>query len=79
MNLLRTLRINIQLLVNTVSRYLSLRYSFYESLYKKYHWIKPIADRCFNKDYDSHPLRNPSPQAKGKVEKWNNIFLSEFF
>ena len=34
---------------------------FYESLYKKYHWIKSIADRCFNKDYDSHPLRDPSP------------------
>ena len=37
-------------------------YSFYESLYEKFHWIKPIAHRCFNKDYDSHPLREPSPQ-----------------
>ena len=37
-------------------------YSFYESLYEKFHWIKPIAHRSFNKDYDSHPLREPSPQ-----------------
>ena len=37
-------------------------YSFYESLYEKFHWIKPIAHRCFNKEYDSHPLREPSPQ-----------------
>ena len=37
-------------------------YSFYESLYEKFHWIKPIKHRCFNKDYDSHPLREPSPQ-----------------
>lgn len=37
-------------------------YSFYESLYEKFHWIKPIAHRCFNKDYDIHPLREPSPQ-----------------
>ena len=37
-------------------------YSFYESLYEKFQWIKPIKHRCFNKDYDSHPLREPSPQ-----------------
>lgn len=37
-------------------------YSFYESLYEKLQWIKPIKHRCFNKDYDSHPLREPSPQ-----------------
>ena len=37
-------------------------YSFYESLYEKFHWIKPIAHRCFNKEYDSHHLREPSPQ-----------------
>ena len=37
-------------------------YSFYESLYEKLHWIKPIAHRCFNKDYEIHPLREPSPQ-----------------
>ena len=32
-------------------------YSFFESLYEKYHWIKPIKHKCFNKEYDSHPLR----------------------
>ena len=37
-------------------------YSFYESLYEKYRWVKPIKHRCFNKEYDSHPLREPSPQ-----------------
>lgn len=37
-------------------------YSFYESLYDKFHWVKPIKHRCFNKEYDSHPLREPSPQ-----------------
>ena len=79
-------------------------YSFYESLFKRFHWVKPIKHRCFNKEYDCHPLREPSPQrgilimidgnltqfghmcedlginiiaantpqAKGKVEKWNN-------
>ena len=37
-------------------------YSFYESLYEKFHWIKPIKHRCFNKEYNCHPLREPSPQ-----------------
>lgn len=37
-------------------------YSFYKSLYEKYHWIKPIKHSCFNKDYDNHSLREPSPQ-----------------
>ena len=37
-------------------------YSFFESLYEKYHWVKPIKHKCFNKEYDSHPLREPSPQ-----------------
>ena len=37
-------------------------YSFYESLYEKYRWVKPIKHRCFYKEYDSHPLREPSPQ-----------------
>lgn len=37
-------------------------YSFYESLFERFHWIKPIKHRCFNKEYDSHPLREPSPQ-----------------
>ena len=38
-------------------------YSFYESLYEKFHWIKPIKHKCFSKEYDSHPLREPSPQT----------------
>ena len=37
-------------------------YSFYESLYEKFHWVKPIKHKCFNKEYDSHPIREPSPQ-----------------
>ena len=31
-------------------------YSFYESLYEKFHWVKPIKHKCFNKEYESHPL-----------------------
>ena len=37
-------------------------YSFYESLYEKFLWIKPIKHKCFNKEYETHPLREPSPQ-----------------
>ena len=37
-------------------------YSFYESLYEKFHWVKPIKHKCFNKEYESHPLREPSPR-----------------
>ena len=37
-------------------------YSFYESLYEKFHWIKPLKHKSFNKDHESHPLREPSPQ-----------------
>ena len=37
-------------------------YSFYESLYEKFYWIKPIKHKCFNKEYESHPLREPSPR-----------------
>ena len=37
-------------------------YSFYESLYEKFNWVKPIKHKCFNKEYDSHPIREPSPQ-----------------
>jgi len=37
-------------------------YSFFETLYEKEHWIKPIKHKCFNKKYESHPLREPSPQ-----------------
>ena len=34
-------------------------YSFYESLYEKFHWVKPIKHKCFNKEYETHPLRYP--------------------
>ena len=37
-------------------------YSFYESLYEKFHWVKPIKHKCFNKEYEYHPLREPSPR-----------------
>ncbi len=37
-------------------------YSFYETLYEKFNWVKPIKHKCFNKDYETHPLREPSPQ-----------------
>ena len=30
-------------------------YSFYESLYEKFLWIKPIKHKCFNKEYETHP------------------------
>lgn len=37
-------------------------YSFFESLYGKFKWIKPIKHKCFNKEYELHPLREPSPR-----------------
>ena len=37
-------------------------YSFYESLYEKFHWVKPIKHKCPTKEYETHPLREPSPQ-----------------
>lgn len=37
-------------------------FSFFESLYERFHWIKPIKHKAFNKDYECHPLREPSPQ-----------------
>lgn len=37
-------------------------YSFYESLYEKFKWVKPVKHKCFNKEYETHPLREPSPQ-----------------
>lgn len=37
-------------------------YSFFETLYERFNWIKPIKHKCFNKEYESHPLREPSPQ-----------------
>ncbi len=32
-------------------------YSFFESLYERFNWVKPIKHKSFNKDYDKHPLR----------------------
>lgn len=32
-------------------------YFFYESFYEKFNWIKSIKHKCFNKEYESHPLR----------------------
>lgn len=37
-------------------------YSFYESLYERFNWIKPIKHKSFDNNYDSHPLREPSPK-----------------
>lgn len=37
-------------------------YSFYESLYERFKWVKPIKHKCFNKEYNMHPLREPSPR-----------------
>ena len=37
-------------------------YSFYESLYERFKWIKPIKHNSFKKEYESHPLREPSPR-----------------
>lgn len=39
-----------------------ISYSFFESIYEKFKWIKPIKHKGFNKEYESHPLRDPSPQ-----------------
>lgn len=37
-------------------------YSFFESLYEREHWIKPIKHKSYDKDYEIHPLREPSPR-----------------
>lgn len=37
-------------------------YSFYESLYERFKWIKLIKHNSFKKEYESHPLREPSPR-----------------
>lgn len=37
-------------------------YSFFENLYRKEGWKSPIKHKCFNKEYESHPLREPSPR-----------------
>lgn len=37
-------------------------YSFFENLYKKENWISPINHKSFNKSYEMHSLREPSPR-----------------
>lgn len=36
--------------------------SFFNSLYEKENWVKPIRHKCFSKEHDSHLLREPSSQ-----------------
>ena len=38
-------------------------YSFFNNLYKQQGWISPINHRPFNKNKESHTLREPSPRA----------------
>ena len=37
-------------------------YSFFENLYRKEGWKSPVKHKSFNKDYETHPLREPSPK-----------------
>lgn len=37
-------------------------YSFFENLYRKEGWKSTIKHKCFNKEYDRHPLRELSPK-----------------
>ena len=37
-------------------------YSFFENLYRKEGWKSTIKHKCFNKEYEHHPLREPSPR-----------------
>lgn len=37
-------------------------YSFFENLFRTEGWKSPIKHKCFNKEFDSHPLREPSPR-----------------
>ena len=37
-------------------------YSFFENLYRKEGWKSPVKHKFFNKDYETHPLREPSPR-----------------
>lgn len=37
-------------------------YSFFENLFQTEDWKSPIKHKCFSKEYDSHPLREPSPR-----------------
>ena len=51
-------------------------YSFFESLYEKENWIKPIRHRTFYKDDNNHPIREPMPsrgiliQIDGTPHDW---------
>jgi hypothetical protein len=49
---------------NIVKQYnLKIRsYSFFETLYRTEGWESPIKHKCFNKEYEQHPLREPSPR-----------------
>ena len=37
-------------------------YSFFENFYRKEGWNSPVKHKSFNKDYETHPLREPSPK-----------------
>ena len=37
-------------------------YSFFENFYRKEGWKSPVKHKSFNKDYETHPLREPSPK-----------------
>ena len=37
-------------------------YSFFENFYRKEGWKSPVKHKFFNKDYETHPLREPSPR-----------------
>ena len=37
-------------------------YSFFENLYHKEGWKSPVKHKRFNKEYEKHPLRDPSPK-----------------
>lgn len=37
-------------------------YSFFENLYRTEKWESPIKHKCFNKEYEKHPLREPCPK-----------------
>ena len=37
-------------------------YSFFENLYRKEGWKSTVKHKCFNKEYERHPLREPSPR-----------------
>lgn len=51
-------------MAKTVKKYnLKVRsYSFFQNLYHKESWKSPIKHKRFNKKYERHPLREPSPK-----------------